>query len=206
MSENPADSAETASVEAFTHDHYRLRRQLFTLLHTNLHIYAPDGSLVLYSRMKGLRLREDVRLYSDESMSRELLAISTRNVIDFAAAYEVRDSLTGEHIGNLKRKGLKSMLRDEWTVAGPDDAPLAVIREDSTAKAMVRRFIDIAAIVMPQRYHAEVDGTTAVTFHQNFNPFVQKLSVEFTDPDVRLDRRLALAAAVLLLAIEGRQD
>jgi hypothetical protein len=45
-----------------------------------------------------------------------------------------------------------------------------------------------------------------VTFRQNFNPFVKKLAVRFTDGEHVLDRRLGLAAAVLLLAIEGRQE
>jgi hypothetical protein len=42
---------------------------------------------------------------------------------------------------------------------------------------------------------------------QAFNPFVFKAQVDFSDdPGGRiLDRRLALASVVLLLAIEGRQ-
>jgi hypothetical protein len=44
-------------------------------------------------------------------------------------------------------------------------------------------------------------------FKQNFNPFVQKLKLDFT-PDVGglLDRRLGIAAAILIVAIEGRQN
>lgn len=43
-------------------------------------------------------------------------------------------------------------------------------------------------------------------FKQNFNPFVTKLSLDFsTDTERRLDRRLGLAAAVLLCAIEGKE-
>ena len=42
---------------------------------------------------------------------------------------------------------------------------------------------------------------------QNFNPFVLKLNVDLrSDPGRQLDRRLALAAVILLLAIEGRQQ
>jgi hypothetical protein len=44
------------------------------------------------------------------------------------------------------------------------------------------------------------------TFQQNFNPFVRKLTVDFTgDTQGRLDKRLGLAAGILLAAIEGRQ-
>jgi len=207
LSQAEASSAPLSEDHArFVHDEYLLRRQVFSLIHTNMHVYGPAGELVLYTRMKGFRLKEDLRLYTDESMSRELLSITTQNVIDFSAAYEVHDTALGERVGVLKRHGFKSMLRDEWTIADVQDQPIAIIREDSPVKALVRRFVDAAAFVMPQKYHAEVNGQTVVTFQQNFNPFVKKLAVTFTDPEHALDRRLGLAAAVLLLAIEGRQD
>jgi len=61
-------------------------------------------------------------------------------------------------------------------------------------------------VFMPQKFHAEIDGQPAATYQQNFNPFVQKLVIDFTvDPQRRMDPRLGLAAAVLLCAIEGRQ-
>jgi len=201
-----AKHQESGLQPVFTQDHYLIRRQVFTLVHTNMHVYDAAGSLVLYTRMKGFRLREDLRLYADESMQRELLAITTQQVIDFSAAYQVHDAARDEPLGSLKRRGLKSVMRDEWVVTDTADREIAVIREDSIVKALVRRFLDIAAFFMPQRYHGEIDGQTVVTYRQNFNPFVHKLAVQFSDPDQRLDRRLGLAAAVLRLAIEGRQS
>lgn len=193
------------SSQRFAHDYYLIRRQVFTLLHTNMHAYDRDGELVLYTRMKGFRLKEDLRLYADESMQQELLKITTENVIDFSAAYQVYDSDKQETVGFLKRKGFKSMLRDEWVITDAADQEVGLICEDSLLKALVRRVVDVLAFVMPQRYHVEAGGATLVEYRQNFNPFVHKLEVGFTDPGKRLDRRLGLAAAVLLLAIEGRQ-
>ncbi len=199
------EHAPPTHLDRFTHDRYLIRRQVFAFPHNKFHVYDPDGQLVLFTRMRGFRLREDLRLYTDESMSTELISITTRNVIDFSAGYQVHDVALDEPIGSLKRHGFKSMLRDEWTIADPADQPIGLIREDSTFKAVIRRAVDTASMLMPQKYHAEIDGSTAVTFQQNFNPFVHKLTVEFADRDDGLDRRLGLAAAVLLLAIEGRQ-
>jgi hypothetical protein len=43
-------------------------------------------------------------------------------------------------------------------------------------------------------------------FRQRFNPFIAKIDLDFSmDTQGRLDRRLGIAAAVLLCAIEGRQ-
>jgi hypothetical protein len=42
---------------------------------------------------------------------------------------------------------------------------------------------------------------------QNFNLFAPKMHCDFSlDPGKKLDRRLALSAVILLMAIEGRQQ
>ena len=44
-------------------------------------------------------------------------------------------------------------------------------------------------------------------FKQNFNPFVLKIKLDYSmDRNRLLDRRLGIAGAVLLCAIEGRQS
>ena len=49
-------------------------------------------------------------------------------------------------------------------------------------------------------------GQKVATVRQNFNPFVLKLTVDFSlDRNGLLDRRLGLAAVILLCAVEGRQ-
>ena len=72
--------------------------------------------------------------------------------------------------------------------------------------ALIRRFIPFANLI-PQEYHGDIRGTPVCTFKQNFNPFVMKISLDFSaDVNRLLDRRLGLAAAVLLCAIEGKQS
>jgi uncharacterized protein YxjI len=191
-------------VNAFSHSEYMLRRKVFTLMGAKFHVYDPNGKLVLFSRMKAFKLKEDLRLYTGEDMQTELLSIRARSIIDFGAAYDVYDSSDGQKIGMLRRKGLKSMLKDEWIIADAADREIGLIQEDSTALALVRRFIDMAALLLPQKFLVTIGGRQAATFKQNFNPFVQKLQLSF-DPAVELDRRLGLAAAILVLAIEGKQ-
>jgi len=168
-----------------------------------LHIYDSADELVLYSQMKAFKLKEDIVLYTDESMHKELLRIKARSIVDFSATYDVQDTETGEHVGALRRKGLKSILKDEWIILDNNDREIGKIKEDSTAMALLRRFIP----VIPQKYNVEVAGITIPAFNQNFNPFVTKIIADFSDdPKGLLDRRLGLAAGILLCAIEGKQD
>ncbi len=191
----------------FTQDHYTLRRKVLTIAGAKFHIYGPDDALVLFAKLKAFKIREDIRLYSDESMSQELLRIQTKSIWDIAGTYGVFDVEDNQTIGGIKRQALKSMMRDEWQILDAGGNPIATIREDSTLKALARRFFDGAAMLMPQKYHAEANGREVATFKQNFNPIVQKLELDFSmDTQNLLDPRLGIAAAVLLGAIEGRQN
>lgn len=190
----------------FQHNNYLIRRKVFKLFGGAFHVYDPAGQVVLFASMKAFKLKEDIRLYANEDRQAELLLIQARRVLDISAEYDVTDSQTGAKVGVLKRKGLKSLVRDEWIVMDPMDQPIGTIREDSTVMALIRRFIPFASLI-PQQYDGEIRGTPVCTFKQNVNPFVMKISLDFSaDVNRLLDRRLGLAAAVLLCAIEGKQD
>jgi uncharacterized protein YxjI len=188
----------------FAHNRYLVRRKVLTLAGAKFHIFDPDGHLLFFSRMKAFTLREDIRLYRDESMNEELLLIQARQIIDFSAAYDVIDSRSKEKIGAFKRQGLRSLLRDSWIIMDAGDREIGAVREDSLLKALLRRG---AANLIPQTFHVEMQGATVCTYRQNFNPFVLKLNVDFSaDTRSLFDRRLGIAGAILLGAIEGRQN
>jgi hypothetical protein len=188
---------------AYNHTEYIIRKKVFSIMGAKLHIFDSSEQLVLYSQMKAFKLKEDIALYTDESMQKELLRIKARNVVDFSATYDVHDTESGEHIGSFRRKGLKSILKDEWIILDRHDQEIGKIKEDSTAMALLRRFIAI----IPQKYNIEMDDTTIPAFKQNFNPFVTKIMADFSeDRKGKLDRRLGLAAGILLCAVEGKQD
>ena len=195
------------ALERFAQAQYVVRRKVFKIFGNAFHVYDTSRNLVLYSKQKAFKLKEDIRLYTGEDQSVELLTIRARQIIDFGAAYDVVDAVSRQKLGAFKRKGWKSLVRDEWVILDAHDNEAGRIREDSTGLALLRRAID-AGGVLPQKFHAELQGAGLVArFQQNFNPFVRKLKVDFS-PDTagRFDRRLGLAAAILLVAIEGRQQ
>jgi len=193
-------------------ERYTLRRQVFRFIGAGFHIYDETGGLVGYGDQKGWRLREDLRVYTDETKSEELLRIGTEQILDWGATYTVKvppDEARpeGGEIGSFRRKGLKSMLRDEWIVCGPGGQELASVREDSQFKALVRRAHELLAAMTPQGYHLiGADGGEIATYRTHFNPFVHRLGVTVHREDEVIDDLMLLAGGVLLLAIEGRQD
>jgi uncharacterized protein YxjI len=189
---------------AFAQDKYTLKRQVFALT-GKFRYYGADESLVLYSEQKMFRLREDIRMYGDEQKSQELLQIKARQIIDFSAAYDVTDAATGQKLGVLRRKGLKSILRDEWEVLDVNDQPIGLIFEDNMGLALLRRFL--LGSLLPQNYVMTIRDTPVAELRQRFNLFRYELDVTFL-PEFSgtLDKRVALAAGVLLATVEGKQE
>ena len=191
--------------DSFNHSTYLLRRKVFKIFGGAFHIFAPDGSLAFFSSQRAFKLKEDIRVYTDDTKQNEVLVIRARNVLDISATYDVIDSRDGAKVGALRRKGMKSILKDEWLFLDARDAEIGMIQEDSMALALLRRWV--LGVLLPQTYHGTIAGKPVCRFSRNFNPFVSKVQLDFS-PDVSgaLDRRLGIASAVLLLAIEGKQN
>lgn len=190
--------------DRFGYSQYLVQKKFFKLLGGEFRIFDPNGNLVLFSQMKAFKLREDIRIFTDESMSTEVLAIHARQIFDISATYDVIESSTNTIIGSLRRKGMKSILRDEWVILDTNEREIGTIKEDNVLLALIRRFL---TNLVPQAYHAEINGAEVCEYKQNFNPFTLKLQVNFNSNNGHLlDHRLGLAAAILLCAIEGRQN
>jgi len=188
---------------AFSFDRYLLKRQVFALA-GKFRFFDPNGGLVLFSEQKMFKLREDIRVYSDESKTQEVLMIKARQIIDFSAAFDVVDSATGQKVGALRRKGFASLLRDEWVILDVGDNVIGKLFEDSMGMALLRRFL---TGLVPQNYDITIGTERVADLKQNFNPFTYQLNIDFSmDISRRLDRRVGIAAGILLAAIEGRQS
>jgi uncharacterized protein YxjI len=189
---------------AFQHNNYLIRRQVFALT-GRFRVFDPSENLVLFSEQKMFRLREDIRIYSDESKAQEVLNIKARQIVDFSAAYDVMDSTTGEKVGVLRRKGWRSMFRDEWEVLDANDQPRGMLFEDSMQLALLRRFL--LGSLLPQNYDLTLGETRVADLRQRFNLFRYELDLDFSmDPTRQLDRRLGIAAGILLATVEGKQS
>lgn len=182
---------------------YLLKRQVIALT-GKLRIFNTQSQLVLYVEQKMFRLKEDIRVYSDETKTRELLNIQARQIIDFAAYYDVFDSMYTTKIGGLRRRGFRSMVQDEWEVFDSQDNPIGVLKEDSLSYALLRRFL--LGVFLPQNYDLLTGDERLADYKQRFSLFRYELDIDFRmDTTGKLDRRLGLAAAILLAIIEGRQ-
>jgi hypothetical protein len=183
---------------------YSLRKKFFKLIGGEVEIFDESENLVLFVHQKGFKLKEAIHVYSDKTKSQELFSIKARSIIDFGATYDVTEAGTEKKLGALKRKGLKSILKDEWEILDENDLVIGKVTEDSALMATLRRFL---TSLIPQNYDGFIGETYVADFKQNFNPFLYKLNIDFShDTQKQLERRLGISMAILLALIEGKQS
>lgn len=195
----------TETVDPFSYGMYYARKKFFKLFGGEIKIFDKSKqTLLFFVKQKAFKLKEDITVYADESKTRELLTIKARNIIDFSAAYDIVDARNGEKVGAIRRKGLKSLLRDSWEILNPNDEVIATVSEDSMAMAMVRRLF---TNLVPQEFNILAGDMKVGHLKQAFNPFVPQFNINFTmDTEGVLDRRLGVGSVILLQIIEGRQQ
>ena len=188
---------------SFQYDQFVLKKQIVSLTGI-LRIFNPGGQLVLYCQQKIFRIKEDIRVYSDDSKSREVLIIKARQVLDFSAYFDVMDSQYSTKVGGFRRKGIRSLVQDEWEVFNPQDNLIGILKEDSLNRALLRRFL--LGRLLPQDYDLRAGMDQLADYKQEFNLLQYIMHIDFRkDAESILDHRLGLAAAILLAIIEGKQ-
>jgi hypothetical protein len=80
-----------------------------------------------------------------------------------------------------------------------------MMHEDDLTLALLRRFL--LGSWLPQNYDVLIQDRRVADVRQRFNLIRYELELDFSmDAAQQLDRRLGLAAGILLATIEGRQE
>jgi hypothetical protein len=196
----------------FDHDRF-LVRQLIRPTVNLYEVYARTpgtdalGEPVAFVRQKRLALREDIRAFADDSEQEEVFRIKARSVVDIAGRYDVTEP-DGGRLGALERLFRKSLLRSTWRVLDATDAELFVATERSVGVALGRRIADLVPYgeLLPIPYHfvfrsqeRDLGGLTRVLGLRD------QYELDLTgDAERTVDRRLAIALAIALDALQSR--
>lgn len=166
-----------------------------------VHAAEPDGSegpLLAFAQQKRMAFKEQVTLYADDTKQQPVLGFKARQVIDLGATYDVTDA-SGAPIGLFRKHFAKSLLRSTWIVEQPGLGE-ATGQERNLAVAILRRFIDYLSW-LPYHFDFVIDGRPAFSVVKKWG-LRDRYVVEMPDP--RLDRRLVIAMAVALDALQAR--
>jgi hypothetical protein len=165
------------------------------------------GQPVAFVRQKKLSIREDIRFLADESETEELFRLKARQVFDVRGRYDVTTP-DGERIGTLEKVFGISLLRSTWRVYGADEQQVALAQEKRIHVALFRRLIDfvpygeLAPVVF--QFTILIDGREVGELRRPLGIRDRYILTLNGDPDRRLDRRVAVALAIALDALQSR--
>lgn len=187
---------------------FHLRRKYFRFMGAEMRVLDHSGQLAAFAEARRLKLREEMTVYADEAKTQPLVNIKARQVIDFGATYDIADATSGQPLGALRRHGLQSsFVRDTWTILDPQEAEIGTIQEDSAWMGVIRRFVDIVSLFVPQRYDLTVDGQSAGQLQRSRNLFVLKYDMSFDAGYLeRVGHKTALSYPVILALIEDTKQ
>jgi uncharacterized protein YxjI len=161
-------------------------------------VALPDGSIgeeICFVEQKRMAFKEEVTFHRNGV---PFFRFKARRVMDLAATYDVT-TIDGAPIGLFRKDFGKSLLRSTWHLEQPA-ALQATGQERSLPVAILRRVQD--TIPLPVHFDfTATDGHPVMSLSRKM-ALRDKYLLEVHDP--ALDRRLAIAMAVALDALQSR--
>lgn len=174
----------------FDSDSYEVKQKLVSI--GKKYTVLEEGEEILKCEKKKLKLKEDFRFETLEGVP--VFRVTTDEVIDLAATYNVVDEHSDEPVGAVKQDF--TLLRHRWQILDAGGENIATVNEDSMPMALARRFI---TSLIPFSYSiskgegvlAEINGQFSVS---------DRYSIEIKGD---IDPRLVIAATVVIDAMEA---
>lgn len=189
---------EVAGVSLQTQGHYIIRRKFWSFLERVFRVFTADGQMIMYVKHPLLKLREEFVIYADESEANALLRVKSKQMIAINFSYEITDPKSGNLVGSVQKKGLKSLIRDKFIIH--DAAGTEIGYAEEQGASILRRFIPL----LTSKHAIFVDGQQAAYIQQKFRFFTKEFEV--TLQPSKLDPQFVLAVALLALMAEARRE
>jgi uncharacterized protein YxjI len=206
----------STGVEPNEQDRFVLRQRIRPVVNQYEFSLPADnhtpGEAFCFVEQKRFTFKEDIRFYSDDSKTHELLRLKARQRFDPRARYDVTGP-GGEQIGEIQKVFGESLLRSTYRLYDSGGEELAKAREHSLAIALLRRVIGFIPFIggftdwLPIPYHFDfLRGDEVIGTHSRQAwKFRDTYTIDMSgDADRSIDRRLILAIAVGMDALQAR--
>jgi len=203
-------------VDPSQHDRFFLSQRFRPMVNQyEVSTLGPDGKSageeICFVEQKRMKLKEDLRAFTDDSKTAEVFRIKANQVWDPRATYDVTDA-AGRQVGKLGKVFGKSLLRSTWRIYDTAGNELAWAQERSVLVALFRRVIGLVPFIgeflelLPVPYHFDYYvGEKRIGGLQRILGVRDRYSLDVSgDADRVVDRRVVLALAVGMDALQAR--
>lgn len=193
-------------------------RQKFRFVANEYYFSLPEGDgdtpgpPFCFVRQKPFKFKEDISFFTDETRSTELMRIKARQRFDPRARYDVT-APDGSKIGEIQKVFGTSLLRSTYRLFDSAGNEVAQATEQNLTVALFRRLVDFIPFIeyfadwLPIPYHFvfKKDGTEVGSHRRHLWKLVDVYTIDVSgDPSRTIDRRLILAIAVGMDALQAR--
>jgi uncharacterized protein YxjI len=189
---------EVHQVALQTQSSYTIKRRFWSFLERIFRVYTADGQLIMFVKHPVLKLREEFQVYADEARTRPLLLVKSQQAIAINFSYQVLDTQTGELLGTVQKKGLRSIIRDKFIILDPRGDEIGYAEEQGSS--ILRRIFRF----LPGHHAIFIEGAQVASIDQRFRFFAREFDV--TTHPTKLDPRFVLAVALLALMADARRE
>ena len=205
-----------AAVDPSHHDRFFLSQRIRPMVNQyEVSTLGADeksaGDPVCFVEQKRMKLKEDLRAFTDDSKTAEVFRIKAQQVWDPRAKYDITDA-AGQQVGQLRKVFGKSLLRSTWEIYDAGGNEVASARERSLFVALFRRLVGFVPYIgsfadwLPIPYHFDYFiGEQRIGGLERILGVRDRYRLDVTGDTGRLiDRRVALALAVGMDALQAR--
>jgi uncharacterized protein YxjI len=198
------------AVDPNQHDAFVLKQKIKLVINQYEFSLAEGEPPFCFVEQARFKFKEDIRFFTDASKTVELLRIQARQRFDPRATYDVT-AADGSKIGEIQKVFGASLIRSTYAITAPTGTVQA--QERNIMIALFRRLIGFVPYVgdfsdwLPIAYHFDFkrDGEVIGTHRRRFGSFRDTYDIDMSgDPERTLDRRLVLAIAVGMDALQAR--
>jgi uncharacterized protein YxjI len=214
----PAAVPSAAPVDPTTHDRFILRQRIRLVINQyEFSLPASEdgneaGEPFCFVEQKRFKFKEDIRFFTDDTKTTELLRIKARQRFDPRARYDVT-APDGSKIGEIQKVFGKSLIRSTYTMFDAAGNEVATVQEQKLWVALFRRLVGFVPYVgdfadwLPIPYHFDLrrgEELLGTNIRQRWK-WRDVYTIDMT-PDAQrtVDRRMVLAIAVGQDALQAR--
>jgi uncharacterized protein YxjI len=204
------------TIDPNQHDRFILRQRIRLVVNEYEFSLPEDGDRpgrpFCFVRQRPFKFKEDIRFYADDSRSLEVMRIKARQRFDPRARYDV-SAADGTKIGEIQKVFGASLLRSTYRIYDASGREVATASERSMWVALLRRlvgfvpYLENVADWLPIPYHFtfQRDGRVLGSHQRHLWKFRDVYTIDLSgDPERTVDRRLFLAIAVGMDALQAR--
>jgi len=198
-----AVTAPRAVSPIWSQNFYRIRKKVLTVWN-KYWIEDHAKNMLGFSKQKMFKLKEDIKIYTDEKMRTELFRIKQQQILDIWGTFAVIDSNTNQHLGYIKRKALaSSFIRDEYELFDANNQLIGGIYEEG-GRGLARKYLPGGGLI-PEKMTLVLHGQPVATINQLFKIIGDIWELNCVNVPQYLDRRVLLSCLLMMGMIERQR-